>query len=339
MIDLSTDYLGLRLANPLVPSASPLSRDLDTARRLEDAGAAALVMYSLFEETIAASEEAAARFFHEQAIGFGEADSFRPVPVADEYLSELDDYLEQVATLKRSLSIPVIASLNGISADGWVHYGRQLQEAGADALELNVYYVAADPFESGAEVESRYVELLYQLKAAVAIPITMKLSSQFSSVGHFVRSLEAAGAQGVSLFNRFYQPDIDLETREVTPTLTLSSPYEALLRVHWVAALYGKVDLSLAVTGGIHTAEDALKALMAGADVTHLCSVLLKEGPETLGRIRTDMLRWLEEHEYASVQQLKGCVSRQHAIDPTAYDRANYVKVMDRHRSPDGVWR
>ena len=339
MVDLSTEYLGLRLANPLVPSASPLSRDLDAARRLEDAGASAIVMYSLFEEAIAASEEAAARFFHEQAIGFGEAESFLPVPAADEYLSELDDYLEQIAALKRSLSIPVIASLNGVSDDGWVHYGRQLQEAGADALELNVYYVAADPFESGAEVESRYVELLYQLKEYVGIPITMKLSSQFSSVGHFVRTLEAAGAQGVALFNRFYQPDIDLETREVTPTLTLSSSYESLLRIHWVAAMYGKVGLSLAVTGGIHTAEDALKALMAGADVTHLCSVLLKEGPEALGRIRADMLRWLEEHEYASVRQLKGCVSRQHAIDPTAYDRANYVKVMDRHRSPGGVWR
>ncbi len=241
-------------------------------------------------------------------------------------------------SVKRGFILPIL-SLNGFSDDGWLHYGRQLQEAGADALELNVYYVAADPFESGAAVESRYVELLHQLKEVVGIPITMKLSSQFSSVGHLVRALEAAGAQGVALFNRFYQPDIDLETREVTLTLTLSSPYESLLRVHWVAALHGKVDLSLAVTGGIHSAEDALKALMAGANVTHLCSVLLKEGPEALDRIRADMLRWMEEHEYTSVRQLKGCVSRQHAIDPTAYDRANYVKVMDRHRCPDGVWR
>lgn len=337
MIDLSTDYLGLKLANPLVPSASPLSRDLDAARRLEDAGASALVMYSLFEEAIAASEEAAARFFHEQAIGFGEADSFLPVP--DAYLSELDEYLEQIALLKRSLAIPVIASLNGVSGDGWVHYGKQLQEAGADALELNVYYVAANPDESGAEVESRYVELLYQLKQHVTIPVCMKLSSQFSSVGHFVKTLEAAGANGVALFNRFYQPDIDLETRAVVPTLTLSSPYESLLRIHWVAALYGHVNLSLAVTGGIHSETDALKALMAGADVTHLCSVLLKEGPEFLGSIRDDMVRWMEMNEYSSVQQLKGSVSRRHAIDPSAYDRANYVKVMDSHRTPGGVWR
>ncbi|MBI5463033.1 MAG: dihydroorotate dehydrogenase-like protein [Gammaproteobacteria bacterium] len=339
MIDLSTEYLGLTLANPLVPSASPLSRDLDTARRLEDAGASALVMFSLFVETILASEEAAARFFHEQAIGFGEADSFLPVPAPEAYLSELDEYLEQVATLKRMLHIPVIASLNGITPGGWVHYGRQLQQAGADALELNIYYVASNVHESSAEVEARYVELLYELKQHVTIPITMKLSSQFSSPGHFVRSLEAAGARGVALFNRFYQPDIDLETREVVPTLTLSSPYESLLRIHWVAALYGQVGLSLAVTGGIHSEADVLKALMAGADVTHLCSVLLKEGPEFLGSIRDDLIHWMDKHEYSSVKQLKGSVSRRHAIDPGAYDRANYMKVMDSHRTPDGVWR
>lgn len=339
MIDLSTDYLGLKLANPLVPSASPLSRDLESARRLEDAGASALVMYSLFEEAINASEESAARFFHEQAIGYGEADSFLPVPAAADYLSELDEYLEQLAALKRALQIPVIASLNGITPGGWVHYGRQLQEAGADALELNVYYVASNFQESAAEVEGRYIELLYELKQHVMIPITMKLSSQFSSPGNFIRNLEAAGAHGVALFNRFYQPDIDLLTREVVPTLSLSSPYEALLRIHWVAALYGQVGLSLAVTGGIHSASDALKALMAGADVTHLCSVLLKAGPDALRTLRDDMLRWMEQNEYSSVQQLKGSVSRKHAIDPSAYDRANYMKVMDSHRSASGVWR
>lgn len=337
MADLTTEYLGLRLANPLVPSASPLSRDLDTARRLEDAGAPALVMYSLFEEAIDTSEAAAARFFHEQAIGYGEADSFLPIP--DGYLSELEDYLEQLAALKQSLNIPIIASLNGISAGGWVQYGKQLQEAGADALELNVYYVAANLDESAAEVESRYIELLYKLKQYVSIPITMKLTSQFSSVGHFVKSLEAAGANGVALFNRFYQPDINLESREVVPALTLSSSYESLLRVHWVAVLFGHVNLSLAVTGGIHTVDDALKTLMAGADVTHLCSVLLKQGPEHLATLRAGLDAWLDAHDYASVRQLKGSVSRKHAIDPSAYDRANYVKVMDSHRGSAGVWR
>lgn len=338
MIDLSTEYLGLKLKNPLVPSSSPLTGDLDSARELEDAGASALILPSLFEESILASEAAAARFLHEQDIGFGEAGSFLPIPDESIYRSELDEYLEYIQTLKSSLSIPVIASLNGISTQGWTRYGKQLQSAGADALELNVYYVA-DIFESGAEVEERYLKVLRELKQHVSVPITMKLSSQFSSVGHFVRSLQEAGAQGVSLFNRFYQPDIDLLTREVVPTLSLSSSYESLLRVHWVASLFGKVDLSLAVTGGIHTATDAMKALMAGADVTHLCSLLLKQGPQALAEIEHDMRVWMTEHEYESVLQLKGSVCRDRAIDPSAYDRANYVEVMNNHRSGKGVWR
>ncbi len=339
MIDLSTEYLGLKLKNPLVPSSSPLTGDLDSARELEDAGASALILPSLFEESILASEAAAARFLHEQDIGFGEAGSFLPIPDDSIYQSELDEYLHYIQTLKSSLSIPVIASLNGISTEGWTRYGQQLQEAGADALELNVYYVAADIFESGAEVEARYLNVLRELKQHVTVPVTMKLSSQFSSVGHFVRSLQEAGAQGVSLFNRFYQPDIDLLTREVVPTISLSSSYENLLRIHWVATLFGKVDLSLAVTGGVHTAEDALKALMAGADVTHLCSVLLQQGPQVISEIEQGMREWMEEHEYESVQQLKGSVCRDRAIDPSAYDRANYVQVMHSHRSARGVWR
>ena len=339
MIDLSTEYLGLKLKNPLVPSSSPLTGDFDSARELEDAGASALILPSLFEESILAGEADAARFLHEQDIGFGEATSFLPVPDDALYRSELDEYLEYIQTLKSSLSIPVIASLNGISTEGWTRYGKQLQEAGADALELNVYYVAADISESGAEVEARYINVLRELKQHVTLPITMKLSSQFSSVGHFVRSLQDAGAQGVSLFNRFYQPDIDLLTREVVPTLSLSSSYENLLRVHWIATLFGRVDLSLAVTGGIHNAPDALKALMAGADVTHLCSVLLKQGPQVLGEIEQAMREWMTEQEYTSVQQLKGSVCRDRAIDPTAYDRANYVQVMHSHRSARGVWR
>ena len=339
MIDLSTEYLGLKLKNPLVPSSSPLTGDLDSARELEDAGASALILPSLFEESILASEAAAARFLLEQDIGFSEAGSFLPVPDDSIYRSELDEYLEYIQALKGSLSIPVIASLNGISTEGWTRYGQQLQEAGADALELNVYYVAADIFESGAEVEARYLKVLRELKQHVTVPVTMKLSSQFSSVGHFVRSLQEAGADGVSLFNRFYQPDIDLLTREVVPTISLSSSYENLLRIHWVATLFGKVDLSLAVTGGVHTAEDALKALMAGADVTHLCSVLLQQGPQALAEIEQGMREWMTEHEYQSVQQLKGSVCRDRAIDPSAYDRANYVQVMHSHRSAKGVWR
>jgi dihydroorotate dehydrogenase (fumarate) len=337
MVDLATEYLGLKLSNPLVPSSSPLTGDAATARRLEDAGAAAIVMPSLFEEEVHQSEESVARFLHEQAIGFGEADSFLPVP--EECSTPLDEYLELLATLKASLDIPVIASLNGISNDGWIRYGKRLEEAGADALELNVYYVAANVDESAAEVESRYVQMLYELRQHISLPVCMKLSSQFSSPGHFVRSLEASGASGVSLFNRFYQPDIDLVSREVLPKLDLSSPYESLLRIHWLAILHGRVNLSLAATGGFHGAEEVIKAIMAGADVVHLCAVLLKQGPGRLTVILDDIRRWLAQHEYDSLQQLKGSVSQQHAIDPAAYQRTNYVKLLEGYRSPQGVIR
>lgn len=337
MADMSTEYLGLKLKNPLVPSASPLSRDLDAARRLEDAGASALVMYSLFEEEVQHAEEATARFLHEQAIGFGELDSFLPVP--DDYCNEVDNYLDQLRLLKESLDIPVIASLNGISDDGWIRYARLMEEAGADALELNIYYVAADVTMSAAEVESRYVEMLHEVRQHVSLPIAMKLSSQFSSVGHLVKSLEAAGAGGVVLFNRFYQPDIDLETRDVLPSLTLSSPHEALLRVHWAAILYGRTNLSIGVTGGFHTFENSLKAIMAGSDVVQLCSVLLERGPEKLEQILRDMEAWMDENDYTSIQQMKGSVSHKHAIDPAAYERANYVRVLENYSSARGVWR
>jgi dihydroorotate dehydrogenase (fumarate) len=337
MVDLATEYLGLKLSNPLVPSSSPLTGDAATARRLEDAGAAAIVMPSLFEEEVHQSEESVARFLHEQAIGFGEADSFLPVP--EECSTPLDEYLELLATLKASLDIPVIASLNGVSNDGWIRYGKRLEEAGADALELNVYYVAANVDESAAEVESRYVQMLYELRQHISLPVCMKLSSQFSSPGHFVRSLEASGASGVSLFNRFYQPDIDLVSREVLPKLDLSSPYESLLRIHWLAILHGRVNLSLAATGGFHGAEEVIKAIMAGADVVHLCAVLLKQGPGRLAVILDDISRWLAQHEYDSLQQLKGSVSQQHAIDPAAYQRTNYVKLLEGYRSPEGVIR
>ncbi|MGA7800246.1 MAG: dihydroorotate dehydrogenase-like protein [Gammaproteobacteria bacterium] len=326
-MDLGTDYLGLELANPLVPSASPLSRNLDTVRQLEDAGASAIVMYSLFEEELLQEQQQMARFLHQQDIGHSEADSFLPLP--DVYRSGLDAYLEQLTALKRMLDIPVIASLNGISASGWVEHGRELADAGADALELNVYYVAANLDEPGSVVEDRYVNLLRELRGAVSIPITVKLSSQFSAVGHLVKRLEAAGANGVALFNRFYQPDIDLETLQVVPRLQLSSSTESLLRMRWIAILHGRVGLSLAATGGIHSAEDAIKMLLAGADVTHLCSVLLAHGPGRLADIRRAIEQWMDDHEYQSVRQLKGSVSHRHAADPAGFERANYLQVLD----------
>ena len=335
MADLSTEYLGLKLKNPLVPSASPLSKHLDTARHLEDAGASALVMHSLFEEKIAEEDVKFARFFQQQSLGHGEADSFHPVP--DEYQSYEEDYLEHLETLKSSLGIPVIASLNGITPGGWVDYAQALQTAGADALELNVYYIPASSREDGREVEDRYVEILALLREKISLPITRKLSSQFSSVANFAHRLEQAGADGLVLFNRFYQPDIDLETLEVVPRLELSTSQEALLRIRWIAILYGRIHTSLAITGGVHNAPDVIKALLAGADVTHMCSALLQCGPGHLAVVLRALEDWLDEREYDSVEQLKGSISQGNATDSAAFLRSNYVRVLESYQPPPGV--
>lgn len=337
MADLSTHYLGLTLSNPLVPSASPLSKNIDTAKQLEDAGASALVMHSLFEERIDAESKRVDRFFHQQAIGHGEADTFYPTPA--EFDSYQDRYLNKLQQLKSQLDIPIIASLNGISTHGWVEYGKAMQQAGADALELNIYFIAADISMSGQQVEARYLNLLIELRQHVSLPITMKLSSQFSSPLHFIQRLEKAGANGVALFNRFYQPDIDLETLLITPQIQLSTSAETLLRIRWIALLYGQVNLSLAVTGGFHSYEDVLKALLVGADVTHLCSALLENGVQHLTQIKTELNDWLDQHEYESVQQLKGSISQQHAINPIAYERTNYLEVLDSYSPSSGVLR
>jgi len=337
MVDLSTEYLGLKLDNPLVPSASPMSKDLQQAKQLEDAGASALIMHSLFEEGIEAEAKQHDRFFQQQAIGHAEADSFHPVHI--NFDSYQEQYLEQLQLLKDQLDIPVIASLNGITAKGWVEYGKALQQAGADALELNVYYVAADIELSSQAIEDKYLNLLTELRTHVSIPINMKLSSQFSSPLHFIRQLELAGANGVALFNRFYQPDIDLDTLLVSPKIRLSTSDETLLRIRWVALLYGKVKMSIAVTGGFHTIEDVIKALLAGADVTHLCSVLLEKGPQQLKKLLEELAHWLALHEYESVQQLKGSLSQQHAINPAAYERENYIELLDSYSPSKGVLR
>lgn len=337
MIDLTTNYLGLTLAHPLVPSASPLSKDLDSARKLEDAGASALVMYSLFEEKIAAEQQQMERFFYEQGIGYGEADSFHPV--SHEIKTYQEQYCEHLQKLKSALAIPVIASLNGTSPGGWIEYGQALQQAGADALELNIYYLAANAEDSSDTVENRYLDILKALKNQVSLPLTLKLSPQFSSPVHFAQRLQAAGADGIVLFNRYYQSDIDLETLQVVPKLELSTSAEALLRIRWTALMYGRVNMSLAVTGGFHQSTDVIKALLAGADVVHLCSVLLSHGISRLTDIRDELEHWLDVHEYASINQLKGSVSQQHAIDPSAYERANYVQVLDSYSPASGVLR
>lgn len=337
MVDLSTQYLGLSLAHPLVPSASPLSKNLDGARRLEDAGAAAIVLPSMFEEKIEAEMQQMERFFYGQSLGHGEADSFHPVP--HEVLTYQEQYLGNLQQIKQALHIPVIASLNGTSAGGWIEYGKALQDAGADALELNIYYLAANSTESSSSVEQLYLDILQELRAQVAIPLALKLSPQFSSPVHFAQRLQAAGANGMALFNRFYQPDIDLETLQVVPKLELSTPAEALLRIRWTALMYGRVNLSLAVTGGFHETPDVIKAILAGADVVHLCSALLEKGVGRLTEIRSELAQWMEAHEYQSVAQMKGSVSQQHAIDPGAYERANYVQVLDSYTPASGVLR
>tara|TARA_R110002110_G_scaffold66978_1_gene183013 strand:+ start:106737 stop:107750 length:1014 start_codon:yes stop_codon:yes gene_type:complete len=335
MVDLSTQYLGLSLKNPLVPSASPLTKHLDSARRLEDAGAAALVMHSLFEEKIEEEDARLARFFHQQSLGHAEAESFRPIP--DNYMSYEEKYLEQLQSLKRSLEIPVIASLNGTTPGGWVSYATALEEAGADALELNVYYIPASIRESAEDVEARYIEILSSLRARINIPIAMKLSSQFSSVANVAQRFADAGASGLAIFNRFYQPDIDLDTLEVVPKLELSSSEESLMRIRWLAILYGRVDCSLAITGGVHNVKDVLKALLAGADVTHMCSALLRRGPGHLAMVLRALGEWMEEREYESVAQMKGSVSQRNATDSSAFLRANYMRVLDSYQPPAGV--
>ena len=326
MIDLSTEYLGLKLANPLVPSSSPLTGSLDSAKKLEDAGASALVLPSLFEQVIEHEQKQLEHFVHSQDLGSYEAQSYQPIP--DDYDSELDNYLARIQQFKSALDIPIIASLNGISTNGWIDSGKELQDAGADALELNVYYIAADPDTSGVEVENRYVQLLTDLREHISIPVTMKLSSQFSSVANMVLKLQDAGAQGVSLFNRFYQPDIDLETLQIKPHLQLSSSMESLLRIRWIALIRDRVNLSIAATGGFHKTDDIIKALLVGADITHLCSSLLKNGPEHITMLKQEMYNWLEEHEYISVTQMKGSISKSSAINPEELEHSNYMHII-----------
>jgi dihydroorotate dehydrogenase (fumarate) len=336
MIDLSTDYLGLKLKNPLVPSASPLSKNLDTALRLEDAGASALVMYSLFEEELQSEDAMLDRFLLHADLGHGEATGF--LPDAGDFQSGLERYLAHLNQLKRRLEIPVVASLNGVSPSGWVELGRALEQAGADALELNVYHVAADMQASGTAVEARYIDLLTGLRQVVSLPIVMKLSPYFSSLPNFVRQLETAGAQGVALFNRFYQPDIDLEELRMADQLHLSTPDEALLRIRWIAILHGRTRLTLAATGGVHSQDEALKLLLAGADVVHLASCLLQHGPDRLTEILASMQNWMEEKEYESLAQMKGSMSQKNLPDPSLVARASYLRVLDSFSPRPGVW-
>ena len=326
MIDLTTRYLGLSLTSPLVASASPLGERLDTICRLEDAGAAAVVLPSLFEEQITLESEQLDHHLSHGAESYAEALSY--FPDLHTYRLGPDGYLEHVRRAKARVRIPVIGSLNGVSSGGWIDYARRIEQAGADALELNIYHIPTDPVVSGAEVEQMYFDLVRDVKASVTVPVAVKLGHAFTAMANVASRLDAAGADALVLFNRFYQPDFDLETLEVTPRLTLSHSWELLLRLHWTAILYGHVRADLAVTGGVHTAEDVLKAMMAGARAAMLASALLQDGIEHLGRIRTDLVTWMETHEYESIRQMQGSMSYRAVRAPAAFERANYMKVL-----------
>ena len=326
MIDLSTKYLGLTLRNPLVVSASPLTEDIDNVRRMEEAGAAAVVMHSLFEEQIRRESTELNENLSHGTESF--AESLTYFPDLTNYNLGPEGYLKQVARAKAAVAIPIIGSLNGSSTGGWIQYAKKIQDAGADALELNIYFIAADPEETGMQVEQRYVDLVQNVAAAVKIPVAVKIGSAFSSMANIARRLDAAGARGLVLFNRFYQPDFDLENLEVQPSLSLSEPCELLLRLRWTAILFPHVRADIAVTGGVHSATDVIKAMMAGARVAMMTSALLKNGIQHVAKVHADVLRWMEEHEYSSIAQMQGSMSQRSVPDPTALERANYVKVL-----------
>lgn len=335
-MDLSTKYLGLKLKNPLVPSSSPLTRNLSSLKRMEDSGAAAIVLYSLFEEQITMESQDLNHYLTQGIESFPEALTY--FPEAREYESGPDEYMEHISRAKKSLGIPIIASLNGVSTGGWIKFARNIQEAGADALELNVYYIPTDPNLSGGEVEQIYIDILKDVKEAVTIPVAMKLSPYFSAMSNIARRLVEEGADGLVLFNRFYQPDFDIENLEVVPHLLLSTSSELRLPLRWIAILYDRIEADLALTTGVHTVEDVLKGLMAGANVTMMASELLRNGVGRLNEILIDLERWLDEYEYEALNQLQGSLSQANCAEPAAFERANYMRVLSSY-APDYLWR
>jgi len=326
-MNLSTTYLGLKLAHPLMAGASPMVDDMGMVKRLEDAGASAIVMHSLFEEQITREEQGTIMDMQLSSSTSAEALSFFPQP--DDFRLGPEKYLEQIRRIKDAVSVPVIASLNGTTPAGWLHYGKLMQDAGADALELNVYYIPTDAKESASEVEKRTLDIVRAVKAEVKIPVSVKLSPFFSALAHFAVELESAGADGLVLFNRFFQPDINVEELVAEPSLQLSGPSDLLLRLRWLAVLHGHVKGSLAVTGGVHDGIGALKAVMAGADAVQMVSALLIHGPDRLAQSRATLAEWLEEHEYESLAQARGSMSLVKSPNPQAFTRANYMRILN----------
>jgi dihydroorotate dehydrogenase (fumarate) len=326
MIDLSTTYLGLPLRTPLVASASPLSQELDGIRYLEDAGASAVVLYSLFEEQLRQESWELDHHLTEGTDSFAEAMTFFPQP--SEFHVGPDGYLNHIRRAKEAVEIPIIASLNGTTVGGWIQYARLIEQAGADALECNIYSIPTDPELSSAAVEQQYLDILKAVKSAVTIPVAVKLSPFFSNMANMAKRLDQAGANALVLFNRFYQPDINLDELEIQPNVLLSTPQALRLPLTWIGILYGRIQANLAATSGVHGPEDVVKLLMVGADVTMLCSTLLRNGISHLRNIEDGVLLWMKKHEYDSVQQMKGSMSQIRCANPSAFERAQYMKAV-----------
>lgn len=326
MPNLTTKYLGLTLKNPLVASAGPLCKDIGHILHMEDAGISAVVLHSLFEEQIAIESDSLDTYLDRGAESFAESLSY--FPDLGSYNVGPDGYIEHLRKTKQAVSIPVIGSLNGVSTGGWIRYAKLIEQAGADALELNLYYMATDPSVDSAAVEQMYTDLVSHVKASVNIPVAVKLGPFFSSIPNIVRKLDAAGADGLVLFNRFYQPDVDLETLEVVPNLVLSNSYELLLRLHWTALVADHVQSDIAITGGVHTAEDVIKCMMVGAKVAMMTSALLRQGIDYTTRLESGIVQWMEEHEYESIEQMQGSMTARRVANPSAFERANYMKVL-----------
>lgn len=327
MATLQTTYLGLTLKNPLVVSASPFSKNLDTVRKLEDAGAAAIVMYSLFEEQIRQESLNLNHVLNRGAESYPEALTY--FPEAEDYNLAGERYLDQLRKIKSAVQIPVIGSLNGSSLGGWVEYAKKIQDAGADALELNIYHIPTDIFLTSGDEESRQVELVSEIKKHLQIPLAVKLSPYYSAFASFARRLNAAGADGLVLFNRFYQPDLDIETLEVVPTLDLSRSEDLRLPLRWIAMLYGNIETDFALTSGVHTREDIVKSIMAGASVAMMTSALLQNGISHLAVLLNGLEGWMDTYQYASIEQMRGAMSQQSVADPDAFERANYFKALN----------
>lgn len=325
-MNLKTTYMGFELPHPLIPGASPLSDSLDSVRRLEDAGAPMIIMHSLFEEQISREDIALVRALDQPSYSYAEALTYFPDP--DEFELGPHEYLEKLQKMRRAVAVPVIASLNGVTPGGWVEHARLIEEAGASGLEINLYEVAANIQETGEQVEQRLLDVVRSIRRTVSIPLAVKLSPFFSSPANFIQQLDGEGIQSLVLFNRFYQPDFDLENLEVARVVSLSSPAELLLRLRWLALLFGRVTSSMAVTGGVHSAIDAVKAIAAGAHACQMVSALLRKGPTYLQTMRSDLAQWLEEHEYDSLSQLLGSLSLQRVPNPSALERANYAKIL-----------